>query len=93
MKDPAEDTGCRDLDQFPVIARKAQDMPGQDEGARLRGSLRQAIGFRGPIENQPEYPAGMGGQATLTLPREQVMAAFRKDQQVLRAALVRAGVL
>lgn len=56
-------------------------------------ALLKAIGFRGPIENQPEYPAGMGGQATLTLPREQVMAAFRKDQQVLRAALVRAGVL
>jgi hypothetical protein len=35
----------------------------------------------------------MGGQASLTLPREQVMAAFRKDQQVLRAALVKAGIL
>jgi sugar phosphate isomerase/epimerase len=56
-------------------------------------ALLKEIGFRGPIENQPEYPAGMGGQATLTLPRDQVMAAFRKDQQVLRAALVKAGVL
>lgn len=55
--------------------------------------ILKEIEFSGPIENQPEYREGMGGQSTLTIPREQFVAAMKKDQQVLRAALAGAGLV
>ena len=55
--------------------------------------ILKEIDFFGPIESQPEYPDGMGGQTTLTIPRERFVAVIKKDQQVLRAALTDAGLL
>lgn len=55
--------------------------------------ILKEIDFVGPIESQPEYPDGMGGQGTLTIPRQRFVAVIRKDQQVLRAALAGAGLL
>lgn len=60
-----------------------------DEMARI---LKE-IDFSGPIESQPEYREGMGGQSELTIPRERFVTVIRKDQQVLRAALAGAGLL
>ncbi len=52
------------------------------------------INFSGPIEIQAEYPNGGAENAAdhITLPREQVLAAMKKDQEVLRRALVGAGL-
>jgi sugar phosphate isomerase/epimerase len=58
----------------------------------MAGVLKE-IGFSGPIENQPEYPDGLGGQTTLSIPRERFIAAIRRDQDVLRKALAGAGLL
>jgi sugar phosphate isomerase/epimerase len=49
-------------------------------------AVLREINFSGPIENQPEYPDGMGGQASLTIPRERFIAAIKRDQEVLRKA-------
>ena len=56
-------------------------------------AILKEINFSGPIENQPEYGDGMGGQTTLTIPREQFIAAIKKDQEVLRKALAGAGLV
>lgn len=56
-------------------------------------AILKEIGFSGPIENQPEYPDGVGGKTELTIPRERVLAAMTRDQQVLRAALATAGLV
>ena len=55
--------------------------------------ILKEIEFSGPIESQPEYPDGMGGQSELTIPRERFVAVIKKDQQVLRAALAGAGLM
>ena len=55
-------------------------------------SILKEINFSGPIENQPEYPDGVGGQTEIRIPRERVVAALKKDQQVLRKALAGAGL-
>jgi sugar phosphate isomerase/epimerase len=55
--------------------------------------ILKEIDFSGPIESQPEYRDGMGGQSTLTIPRERFVAVLKKDQQVLRAALAGAGLV
>jgi sugar phosphate isomerase/epimerase len=51
------------------------------------GAVLREINFSGPIENQPEYADGMGGQTSLTIPRERFMSAIKRDQEVLRKAL------
>lgn len=56
-------------------------------------ALLEEIDFSGPIENQPEYPDGMGGRTELTIPRERFIAAIKRDQEVLRKALGGAGLL
>jgi sugar phosphate isomerase/epimerase len=56
-------------------------------------AILKEINFSGPIENQPEYHDGMGGQTTLTIPRERFIAAIKKDQEVLRTALATAGLV
>jgi sugar phosphate isomerase/epimerase len=56
-------------------------------------AILKEIGFSGPIENQPEYPEGVGGETQITIPRESVLAALKKDQEVLRKALATAGLV
>lgn len=56
-------------------------------------AILKEIGFAGPIENQPEYPDGLGGQTTLAIPRERFIAALRRDQVALRAALAAVGLV
>jgi len=60
---------------------------------QLAAALKQ-INFAGPIEIQAEYPNGgaENAQDHITLPREQVLGAMKKDQEVLRAALAKVGV-
>lgn len=81
---------------------KSQDGRWRTEWAPLGEGLVQLdemakilaeIDFAGPIENQPEYPDGMGGASTLTIPRERFVAAMQKDQQALRKALAGAGLV
>jgi sugar phosphate isomerase/epimerase len=54
------------------------------------------IGFQGPIECQPEWPAldGAGqGQDKLTIPRDDVIAMLRRDYQTVSGPLTAAGVI
>jgi sugar phosphate isomerase/epimerase len=55
-------------------------------------SILKEINFSGPVEVQPEYSDGMGGQTQLTIPRERFVSAVKKDQELLRAALAGAGL-
>jgi sugar phosphate isomerase/epimerase len=57
-------------------------------------SLLKEINFSGPIEVQAEYPNGGAENAEdhITLPREQVLGAMKKDQETLRRALRTAGI-
>jgi sugar phosphate isomerase/epimerase len=59
---------------------------------QMAGILKE-IDFTGPIENQPEYPDGMGGRTELNIPRERFIAAIKRDQEVLRKALAGAGLM
>ncbi|MBZ5601437.1 MAG: sugar phosphate isomerase/epimerase [Acidobacteriia bacterium] len=58
-------------------------------------SILKEINFAGPIEIQAEYPNGGAENAMdhLTLPRDQVLGAMKKDQEILRAALRKAGLV
>jgi sugar phosphate isomerase/epimerase len=56
-------------------------------------TILKEIQFSGPIENQPEYPDGAGGETQIKIPRERVMAALKKDQQVLRKSLATVGLV
>ena len=56
-------------------------------------AILKEINFQGPLENQPEYPDGVGGQTQIKIPREQVLTALKKDQVILRAALATAGLV
>jgi sugar phosphate isomerase/epimerase len=60
----------------------------------LASTLKQ-INFSGPVEIQAEYPNGGADNAQdkITLPREQVLGAMKRDRLVLRAALVQAGLI
>ena len=60
----------------------------------LAATLKQ-INFSGPVEIQAEYPNGGADNAQdkITLPREQVLGAMKRDRLVLRAALVQAGLI
>ena len=50
--------------------------------------------FDGPLQLHFEYPLGgaEGGKPTLTLPREQVLAAMKQDLGVVRGHLAQAGI-
>jgi sugar phosphate isomerase/epimerase len=50
--------------------------------------------FNGPLQIHYEYPLGgaSGGARTLTLPREQVLAAMKKDLTAVRGHLAQAGL-
>jgi sugar phosphate isomerase/epimerase len=56
-------------------------------------AILKEIKFSGPIENQPEYPDGVGGETQIKIPRERVLAALKKDQEVLRKSLASAGLV
>lgn len=57
-------------------------------------SILKQMNFSGPVEVQAEYSNGGAdqGRDRITLPREQVLLAMKKDQQVLRHAFEQAGV-
>src|SRR5262245_19230429 len=57
-------------------------------------AVLKEIHFNGPVEIQSEYPNGGANNAAdkITLPREQVLGAMRKDQEVLRKAFRDAGL-
>jgi sugar phosphate isomerase/epimerase len=50
--------------------------------------------FNGPLQVHYEYPLGgaNGGSRTLTMPREQVLAAMKKDLTAVRGNLAQAGL-
>jgi sugar phosphate isomerase/epimerase len=52
------------------------------------------IGFAGPVEIQAEYPNGgaENAQDAITLPREQVLGAMKRDLLTLRRGLATAGL-
>lgn len=67
---------------------------GQDDLPKLALVLKE-INFSGPVEIQAEYPNGGAGNAAdkITLPREQVLGAMKRDRLVLRTAFESAGLL
>jgi sugar phosphate isomerase/epimerase len=58
-------------------------------------AILKEINFSGPVEIQAEYPNGgaENAQDKITLPREQVLGAMKKDLQVLRSAFGAAGLI
>src|SRR5205814_10095583 len=54
----------------------------------------QEIHFAGPVEIQAEYPNGgaENAQDSITLPREQVLGAMKRDLLTLRRGLATAGL-
>ena len=58
-------------------------------------AILKEINFSGPAEIQAEYPNGgaENAQDKITLPREQVLGAMKKDLQVLRSAFSAAGLI
>jgi len=56
-------------------------------------AILKEIRFSGPIENQPEYPDGVGGETQIKIPPERVFAALKKDQEVLRKSLASVGLV
>jgi sugar phosphate isomerase/epimerase len=57
-------------------------------------SMVKEAHFDGPVQLHFEYPLGGadGGKKTLTIPREQVFAAMRRDLTTLRGHMAAAGV-
>jgi sugar phosphate isomerase/epimerase len=57
-------------------------------------SILKEINFSGPMEIQAEYPNGgaENAQDKITLPREQVLGAMKKDLEVLRTTLRNVGM-
>jgi len=51
------------------------------------------IGFNGPMELEAEYPLGgaQSGADKITLPREQVLGALKRDVLTIRAAFQQSG--
>jgi sugar phosphate isomerase/epimerase len=58
-------------------------------------AILKEINFTGPVEIQAEYPNGgaENAQDKITLRREQVLGAMKKDLQVLRSAFGTAGLI
>jgi sugar phosphate isomerase/epimerase len=58
-------------------------------------AILKEISFSGPVEIQAEYPNGGAedAQDKITLAREQVLGAMKKDLQVLRSAFGAAGLI
>ncbi|PYS38910.1 MAG: hypothetical protein DMG14_15925 [Acidobacteria bacterium] len=56
-------------------------------------AILKEMQFSGPIENQPEYSDGVGGETEIKIPRERVFAALKKDQEVLRRSLAKVDLV
>ena len=58
-------------------------------------AILKEINFLGPVEIQAEYPNGGADNAQdkITLPREMVLGAMKRDRLVLSAAFGPAGLL
>lgn len=71
----------------PWRARAVPLGEGMDNLPELAAILKE-INFSGPIEIQAEYPNGGADNAQdkITLPREQVLGAMKRDLIVLRTA-------
>ena len=67
---------------------------GLDNLPDLANVLKE-IAFTGPLEIQAEYPNGgaESAQDKLTLPREQVLGALKRDLIALRAAFAPSGLV
>ena len=67
---------------------------GMDDLLQFAAILKE-IDFSGPIEVQAEYPNGgaQNAQDKITLPREQVLGAMKRDLLALRMAFHPAGLL
>ena len=50
--------------------------------------------FDGPLQIHYEYPLGgaNNGARTLTMPREEVLAAMKKDLEMVRGYMAKAGL-
>ncbi len=59
------------------------------------GSILKEIKFSGPVEIQAEYPNGgaESAQDKITLPREMVLGAMKRDRLVLKAAFEQDGLM
>jgi len=59
------------------------------------GAILKEIDFNGPTEVQAEYPNGgaQNAQDKITLPREQVLGAMKRDLLALREAFAPSGLL
>jgi sugar phosphate isomerase/epimerase len=59
------------------------------------GMILKEINFSGPVEIQAEYPNGGADNAQdkITLPREQVLGAMKRDRLVLKAAFTQDGLM
>ena len=59
------------------------------------GSILKEINFVGPVEIQAEYPNGgaESAQDKITLPREMVLGAMKRDRLVLKAAWEQDGLM
>ena len=58
-------------------------------------AILKEIAFAGPIEVQAEYPNGgaQNAQDKITLPREQVLGAMKRDLLALKMAFRPSGLL
>ncbi|MGH9573050.1 MAG: sugar phosphate isomerase/epimerase family protein [Candidatus Acidiferrales bacterium] len=58
------------------------------------GSILKEINFSGPVEIQAEYPNGgaESAQDKITLPREMILGAMKRDRLVLKAAFEQDGL-
>jgi len=67
---------------------------GMDDLPQVAAILKE-IAFSGPIEVQAEYPNGgaQNAQDKITLPREQVLGAMKRDLLALRMAFHHSGLL
>jgi sugar phosphate isomerase/epimerase len=67
---------------------------GMDDLKQIAAILKE-INFSGPIEVQAEYPNGGANNAQdkITLPREQVLGAMKRDLLALREAFAPSGLL
>ena len=100
--DPAANTeggrssGGRGGIGMPVGWRVRQVPLGQGlDNLPALGAVLSEIGFAGPLEIQAEYPNGgaESAQDKITLPREQVLGAMKRDLAALRSAFRASGLL
>jgi sugar phosphate isomerase/epimerase len=95
QKDSAGATGGRGIG-MPNGWRVKQVPLGEGlDNLSALGSVLSELRFSGPLEIQAEYPNGgaESAQDKLTVPREQVLSALKRDLAALRAAFKPSGLL